>query len=101
MSTIHDTIILTGIVIGNYSGDYASPLTITGSGAVAPASGNAVFSNLTGASLANYGTISATSGLGVYLYVGGIVTNGTGGLIQGSDVGVAIGYYGVASTVAN
>lgn len=94
MSTI-DVKISHGITLGS-SGNYASPLTITATGAVDDASGTAIFGPATAAwTVANQGTVSGSTGID--LAAGGLVDNGN--LIQSDLAGVGIS--GAAGTVFN
>ncbi len=96
MATISGTTINTGITLGT-SGNYASPLTITATGAVEASSGNAVTGPGTQPwTVVNQGTLTAP-GYGVRLFDGGYVGN-AGGLIQG-----ILGIYAsaAAGTVTN
>jgi autotransporter-associated beta strand protein len=98
MSTISGTITHTVTLSG--SGSYASPLTITGTGYVDVASGNAVYGPAAQSwTVVNSGRIetSATVGLGIDLGGGGYV--GNSGLVSGTEAGVEIDR--AAGTVVN
>jgi len=91
------TFFSSGITLGT-SGNYASPLTITGSGGVTASGNYLVFGPNTQAwTVANYGTILNTVGRAVDFRLGGSVGN-TGGLIEG-----AFGVYitGASGTITN
>ena len=97
MSTITGTTINSGITLST-SGNYASPLTITATGAVEAASGNAIYGPASQAwTVQNQGTITAPS-YGVDLLLGGYVGNSASGLIKAS-MGVHI--QGATGTVSN
>src|SRR5689334_1888180 len=104
MATISSTI-TQGITLAT-AGSYASPLTITATGAVDAATGNAIYGDSTQAwTVVNRGTIAAASygSEGIYLKHGGRVTNGAGttstALISGGFSGVDIN--GASGTVVN
>jgi hypothetical protein len=79
MSTITGTTINSGITLGT-SGNYTSPLTITSTGAVEPAMGDAIFGNsLQTWTIVNQGTvIGGGNGFGVDLKCAGSITNNGG-----------------------
>src|SRR5262249_21139977 len=92
--------IANGITLGT-SGSYASPLTITSTGAVETTTGNAINgdSSLVG-SVFNSGIVSTqTMGAGIRLAGGGYIGNLSGGQIIGAFEGVYIS--GTLGTVAN
>ncbi len=49
-----------------------------------------VWSLSAAATVTNYGTIEGNSGAGVFLYAGGVVTNGAGGVLASSNNGIQI-----------
>ncbi len=94
------TTITHGITLAT-SGAYASPLTITASGAVEAGSGDAIYGANTQAwTVSNAGTITATgTSDGIDLRLGGSVTDASTGSIASSYTGISI--EGSSGTVTN
>jgi hypothetical protein len=89
MATITGTTINSGITLST-SGNYASPLTITSTGAVDASSGDAIYGDSTQPwTVANYGTVTATAGIGINLAAGGTIVDS--GTISGSGTAVQFG----------
>jgi hypothetical protein len=108
MTLAHDPITTT-VTLGTAS--YPSPLTVTATGVVAPTAAGAtgVYSDLTGNSLTNFGSIQGgagiggTGGLGVNFKAAGTLTNG-GGITGGTGAATFVGGAGVdlaAGTLTN
>jgi hypothetical protein len=89
MSTITGTTINNGVTISN-RGDYASPLTITSTGAIVAGSGIAIYGPPTAAwAIVNYGTVVATAAVAIELADGGSIDNvGTAALLA-ACIGIA------------
>ncbi len=111
-STITGTIITQTVTLGSVSSfpTYASPLTITSTGAVEVNSTTAGVAGILGPvgtawTVANLGTVESvgSQGLGIDLLSGGLVTNGSTSVatatIIGSNNGINIG--GASGTVVN
>ncbi|HEV2334846.1 MAG TPA: hypothetical protein VGS13_05080 [Stellaceae bacterium] len=105
MSTISNKTVTQTVTLGSVNSypTYASPLTITSTGAVAGTSFYGILGPATRAwTVTNQGTVTAP-GEGISLTLGGSVTNGIsgaiGGLIQGYDSGISIG--GSTGTIVN
>jgi len=101
-STITNTMSV-GVTLGAV---YPSPLTITSTGAVDAASGDAIFGPRTYAwTVANYGMIDATgsSADGIHFGYGGSVANRSSGVNSAYIGGTRFGIYitGAAGTVTN
>ncbi|HEV8679293.1 MAG TPA: Hint domain-containing protein [Stellaceae bacterium] len=79
--SIISTTITSGITLGA-SGYYASPLTITSTGAIEPADGIAIYGDNSEIwTVVNYGTVKPTGagGIGIAFAGGGTIANGSGG----------------------
>ena len=81
------------------SANYTNPVTVTSTGSIATGSGNAL-SAATAWTVDNAGHISAsgTSGKGIYIAAGGLVSNASGATVTGGKDGVSLK---VAGTVEN
>jgi len=101
MSTITGTMVTSGVTLST-AGAYTSPLTIASDGAVEVASGDAITGpNSQAWVVENDGTVTAANGSGIYLGLGGTVSNNGSAALIATGTGFGVDIRGAAGTVHN